>query len=174
MSQKLPGEAERFKSNFDDLFNLIYDLCEECVSKGYEKINLTYVEMACNYVENKAASETIEDFIFYSCRYWSNAKTKSVDFFEENLSDIFTGIFPISKKHLELFEILHIEDEQGEKYLSDEDIEDVWDYIHSCIKISIKYLINNPEVYEIIKVKLASSSDKFVLDLEKVRKEWNL
>lgn len=172
MSQDQPKAEYRLKENIDNLSDFLYELCEESISQGYKGVDLGLIRLACGYVKNYGAQAITEDFILHSVRYWGEIHSKSVTFFETHMANVFGGL-PLSKDQLDMFKILYTaKNEHGQSYVSQDDIDLVWDYLHACCKISISYLHDNQDSYNMLKVKLGSSKKPYTLNLEELTTKW--
>lgn len=174
MSQSQPKAEYRLKENIDYLCDFLYELCEESIAQGNMAVDISLIGLACSYVKNYNAISITEDFIFHSVRYWNEIHSKSVTFFETHMAKVFGGL-PLSKDQLDMFKILYTDkNKNGESYVSEEDIELVWDYLHACCKIAINYMHDNQDSYQMIKVKLGASKNPYTLNLEELAKKWNI
>lgn len=174
MNLNQPKAEDRFKENINYLSSFLYELCEECSCKGYRNIDLKLIGLGCDYITSYTAIKLIEDYVYYSARYWDFIKHKSVEFFEKHIGKVFGGL-PLSEEQLEMFKILHTaRDQNGNPYVSEEDLDLVWEYLHACTIIAINYLFDNPDSYKMIKVKLNASKRPYDLDLIQIAKTWNI
>ena len=172
MAERRPSAEDRIKENIVYLCDLLLDICADAHALGYIDINPSLIKLACDYVKSYNAVNLTEDFIFRSVRYWPQIKEREVSFFENNISSIF-GALPFSSDQLNMFKIIyHATDADGQRFISEDDVGLVWEYLFACCRIAINYMIDNPESYSMIKVKLANSKNPYTLDLDELSKVW--
>lgn len=157
------SEEERFFSNLKDLMALVYELAVMCWESGFKDVSPKLVEFAESFLENYDSTKIINAFIKNSHKYWgapqtdSNGnilcnkdgvyigkggqiKAKSDDFFIKNAYKIFGGL-PVGKDQINAIGIFFkAKDENNNYVIVKEDRDAIWNYIHSLVKIAIKYV----------------------------------
>lgn len=79
--------------------------------------------------------KTICNIIKYSYKYWETIKAKDVDF----LAHHFSTLFP-NTDFSDKLEIIYGNNEAKKNYVSDQDLDIIWRFIHGAIKLCIKYM----------------------------------
>lgn len=130
---KIPPAEERFYGNLKGFFDLTKDILDDLyTSKKYTEIPPALVDIAWGFLCNSDKVQLLENFIKKSHPHWEKIREKDQDFFVSNASCIF-GELPTDK--LNSFLKLLTTDMIGE-----EQKKNIWNYLSSFVKISIKYL----------------------------------
>ena len=140
MASALPPE-DRFHRNVLDLTTFIQDLVGNVFDRGYDIINPNIIGLVSGFLKGYDKTKLIRNFIKYSYPHWDQIRIKDNEFFNENAMEIFRDL-PIN--NINAFQALNnLKDERGDKVICDDDREAVWDFFHSLVKISIKYIHQN-------------------------------
>nr|QBK89678.1 MAG: uncharacterized protein LCPAC001_01910 [Pithovirus LCPAC001] len=122
---------DRFYINLLDLIDLI----REILPKNHDKLKSVII-LAKEYVKNLSSGEKetfIQNFISKSEPYWNDdIYNKKTNFFIKNGFIFFPSIGNGLKVINEII--------GNEKIISNDDRDEVWEYIHSFVKQSIKYI----------------------------------
>lgn len=162
MSKNLT-EEERFFLNLNDLMALIYELSVMCWESGFKDVSPKLVELAEGFLKTSDKNKIINAFIKNSYIYWGapqlddngcilrdinnkyvgkggEIKIKDEPFFIQNAYKIF-GNLPVGKEQINAIGVFFTaKDEHNDYVIEKEDRDAIWIYIHSLVKISIKYI----------------------------------
>lgn len=86
-------------------------------------------------LRNELRHKTVCNVIKYSYKYWENIKEKDMDF----LAHHFSTLFP-NTDFTDKLEIIYGNNDERKNYVSEEDLDIVWRFIHGTIKLCIKYM----------------------------------
>jgi|SRR6056297_641587 len=164
---------EKFGHNIRDLSDLLFDMCEDISEQGCPGINLDMITIAVNIIKKYENVKILDKYIINTSEYWDQILVKDRSFFEDNVFVIF-GDLPVDKSTLENFKSIGKErDQDGNLYVDDEYVEELWEYFHALTKLSIKHLMNDEDEYNTLN--FMSKSKKGVgIDLEKHKNSWQI
>ena len=135
-----PPEEERFHSNVVDLTKLVRDLVGEAFSKGYHIIQPELIDLASGILAGYNKTKIIEGFIARSHRHWHQIHDKKEEFFINHSDAIFSEL-PVS--NVDAFKKLFtLVDDKKRAVIGQDDRNLIWEFLHSMVKICIKYLHN--------------------------------
>ena len=131
-----PSHEDRFKRNLSDLFRLLQKLTQD-----NDKINTSSFAVIGAIINSFESTELISSFIEKSQEHWDLVHRRDVSFIENLCDDIFSDLS--MEDHKIFCNILH--------KITGDDIDMIWGYFDSFIKISIKYIhfIRNPKIKDI-------------------------
>ena len=157
MSSK-PSALDRFFSNAQGLFDLIYDFVFVANKRGIKTVEPEIVKFAGVVIFTALNKElVIKKFIEKSYDHWDKISKKDEMFFLDHAQDVFVGL-PL--EDVNAFRQLFIVPDA----LTEDDKDTLWEYFESLIRISIIYLHENPEI-----------ADDLAIDtVEEDAKKWNL
>ena len=155
----LPTTVERFVLNMEGLFQLISELVDSAYKSNYKIVNPTLVNLA-GFVLFKLDKEyIIKTFIEKSHPHWELIKKRDEDFFINAAGKVFAGL-PVDA--IGAFkELILLRTSTGERFITEDDRDAIWDYFESLVRISLHYLSENPE-----------KNNKWNIDLDKVQLMW--
>ena len=163
-SISLPTTIERFFLNVEGLFNLVSELVNSAYQSGY-KIVSPYLINFAGFVLFKLDKEfVLKTFIEKSHEHWEEIRIRDEDFFINRAGKVFAGL-PLDSVNAfkELF-LLRCSNGNGlgERFVSEDDRDALWDYFESLVRISIHYLQEHPE------------KNIWKIDVEKVFTQWKI
>ena len=133
-----PSPQERFSANVKELSCLIHGIVVKAHKEGYPVINPLLVELASGMIEFFDKRTLIEGFIIHSHEFWPLIKQKEASFFVNHAHVIFQDL-PVG--HVDDFKKLFtLKTPQGQSIVDKEDIEELWSFFGSLVKISIKHV----------------------------------
>jgi hypothetical protein len=169
-SISLPTTIERFFLNVDGLFHLISELVNSAYQSGH-KIVSPYLINFAGFVLFKLEKEfVLKTFIEKSHEHWEQVRLRDEDFFIHRAGKVFAGL-PLDSVNAfkELFLLKSTKGGtengtggSGERFVSEDDRDALWDYFESLVRISIHYLQEHPE------------KNIWNIDVEKVFTQWKI
>lgn len=192
MSDLQPSPEERFYQNVIGLCELIYDIVCDVQVKGVPVVHPDIIQVAITLLQHMNYQTMIEAFISKSdetCiqpdgsrsfkdHCWVKIHSRDRDFFLNNTNVLFSQLPP---DHVKLFgNMFKAEDENGNNVVPKEDEDEVWEFFHSLVKISIKYVHEQRDPIIIVDengkhVKKYGNKKVFPnLELEKHAEMWNV
>lgn len=120
----------RFKENFSGIIDVVYDIALKATKSGYDKLDPTIIKIVGGFVEGLTPTQIIETFITSTYSYWNEIRVKDQDFLMKKADQIFTTFSDKFSLFRGLFD---------GGYVSEADMEILWSYFHSFVKISIRY-----------------------------------
>lgn len=129
---------ERFKVNVITLSQLIYNVVCDAANRGFNIVDSKLIVIASGILAGYNNRIIIDNFIKRSYLCWGQILTKHRQFFSEKSDDIFRDL-PMGKVSAfkQLFES---KDKNGNPVISPEIEEQIWNFFHTFVKISIKYI----------------------------------
>jgi len=141
-------EEERFLENIKCLIQLVAYLTQQARDKGCTIVGKDMIDIASHFITALDKHYLLKTFVFYSHKSWDKIKIRNRDFFtkEGEADNIFKNL-PVEGVYAfrTLFTTL---DKNGKPIITDGDVEDIWDGFGSLVKISIKYINKNPEIFK--------------------------
>lgn len=138
----LPTTVERFFMNVEGLFQLISELVNSAYQSGH-KIVSPYLVNFAGFVLFKLDKEfVIKTFIEKSHKHWEQIRIKDEDFFVTSAGKVFAGL-PMDSVNA-FKELFLLKMSNGERFVSDDDRDAIWEYFESLVRISIHYLQEDP------------------------------
>jgi len=139
----LPTTVERFFMNVEGLFQLISELVNSAYQSGH-KIVSPYLVNFAGFVLFKLDKEyVIKTFIEKSHKHWDQIRLKDEDFFVTSAGKVFAGL-PMDSVNA-FKELFLLKMSNGERFVSDDDRDAIWEYFESLVRISIHYLQEDPK-----------------------------
>lgn len=132
------SEEVRFSKNMIGLAELTFDLTTDCWNAGVTIVNPTLVNLGKGFLENYDKTALINNFIYYSHEHWDEIKARNEQFFVTHSKQIFRDL-PIND--VDAFgNLMTAKDKQGQRIIKQDDIDALWDFFDSQVKICIKYI----------------------------------
>lgn len=132
------SHVDRFYDNMIDLYSLIHELISICYEKGYTQVNPNMVQLVGTFLQAYDRNKIIDNFIEYSHDYWYDIISRDEKSICNNIKHIFRDL-PSDK--VDAFRVLYeARDKQGNRIVDKEDIDAIWDFFDSLIKICVKYI----------------------------------
>ncbi len=136
----LPSEEERFQLNVVDLTKLVRDLVTIAFSKGHHIIQPELIDLASGILAGYNRTKIIDGFISRSHQHWAQIHEKKEEFFINHSDTIFSEL-PVS--NVDAFKKLFtLVDDKKKPVIDQPDRDEIWDFLHSMIRICIKYIHN--------------------------------
>jgi hypothetical protein len=133
------SEYEKLHTNITTLSNLIHELIAKCFEAGYKDINPQLIGVASKYLDTFDKQKLMNIFIEHSYKHWDKIKNREDSFFLEHAKEIFQYV--PGSEHIESFKILYTAvDENGNRIIPQSDIDAIFSFFDSCIKICIKHI----------------------------------
>lgn len=142
-SVSLPTTVERFFMNVEGLFQLVSELVNSAYQAGH-KIVSPYLVNFAGFVLFKLDKEFIlKTFIEKSYEHWEQIRVRDEDFFVHSAGKVFAGL-PLDSVNA-FKELFLVGTSKGDRFVSEDDRDALWDYFESLVRISIHYLQEHPE-----------------------------
>jgi len=139
----LPTTVERFFMNVEGLFQLISELVSSAYQSGY-KIVSPYLVNFAGFVLFKLDKEfVLKTFIEKSHQHWEQIRVRDEEFFVHSAGKVFAGL-PLDSVNA-FKELFLLNTTKGERFVSEDDRDAMWDYFESLVRIAIHYLQEHPE-----------------------------
>lgn len=128
--------------NVEGLFQLISELVNLAYQSGY-KIVSPYLVNFAGFVLFKLDKEFIlKTFIEKSHPHWDQILNRDEEFFVHSAGKVFAGL-PLDSVN-GFKELFLLKSSNGERFVSEDDRDAMWDYFESLVRISIHYLLEHP------------------------------
>jgi hypothetical protein len=157
-TRKLPNTVERFFMNVEGLFQLISELVNSAYQNGYKVVSPYLVNFAGFVLFKLDKNFVLNTFIEKSHEHWEQIRLKDEDFFVSSAGTVFAGL-PLDSVNA-FKELFLLKTKTGERFVSDDDRDALWEYFESLVRISIHYLQEDPK------------RNTFGIDLEKTSALW--
>lgn len=132
----IPSEEEKFNLTLTELLDITQEIIEELNSQKKTNIETGLLLLASGFLASfKDKTKIIEGFIKHSFNYWEKIRIKDESFFVNNCNQIFEGFMGEHAIHLNAFKELF-----DKRLISTDQKNIIWDYFHSMVRISIKYV----------------------------------
>lgn len=154
----LPTTVERFFMNVEGLFQLISELVNSAYQSGYKVISPYLVNFAGFVLFKLDKNFVLKTFIEKSHKHWEQIRLRDEDFFINYAGQVFAGL-PLDDVNA-FKELFLLKTKLGERFVSDDDRDAIWDYFESLVRISIHYLQERPNV------------NVWGIDMEKTISSW--
>ena len=139
------SHAERFMINVDGLLTLTAEIVEIAKTMGVTKLSPKLISVIAGLLKSYKGPKLLERFIDNSFNYWDQIFVKDEDFFNENASKVF-GSLPMDNVNMFKDLVGHPEIVDAETKAT------IWQYFHSFVKISIKYMNDHRTKYQSHKI----------------------
>lgn len=127
----------------EGLFQLINELVNTAYQSGYKIVNPYLVNFA-GFVLFKLDKEfVLKTFVEKSHENWEQIRMRDEDFFVHKAGKVFAGL-PLDSVNA-FKELFLLRNAKGERFITEDDRDALWDYFESLIRISIHYLQEHPE-----------------------------
>jgi hypothetical protein len=128
----------RFANNVSDFTNYLRELFDDCKDSGCQVVPDVLLDLGIQVIESYATRDLIESLIESSKDHWDHIHSKNEKYFDDNLDSVFSGL---KMTNVGLFKkLLTAADEQGEFIVSMVDRENIWDYLHAFVKLSLQFI----------------------------------
>jgi len=138
----LPTTVERFFMNVEGLFQLISELVNTAYQSGYKVISPYLVNFAGFVLFKLNKDFVLRTFIEKSYKHWDQIRVKDEDFFINHAGQVFAGL-PLDEVNA-FKELFVLKTKSGDRFVSEDDRDAIWEYFESLVRISIHYLQENP------------------------------
>jgi hypothetical protein len=138
----LPTTVERFFMNVEGLFQLISELVNTAYQSGYKVVSPYLVNFAGFVIFKLNKEFVLKTFIEKSHKHWEQIRVKDEDFFISHAGQVFAGL-PLDEVNA-FKELFVLKTKSGERFVSDDDRDAIWEYFESLVRISIHYLQEHP------------------------------
>lgn len=129
---------ERFAGNLKALIPVIKAIVGRACNSGLKFVDPQLLDVAGGLLNGFNTTTMIEKFIERSNPFWERIRNKENSFFVENAGLVFDGLqVDIVNSFKMLYESKHAD---GTPVLTPKDEKLLWEYFHSMVKISIKYI----------------------------------
>ena len=146
----IPPPEERFHANIVKMTSLIRGIVERANKAGYDHVTPFLIDVASNYLNNNFDKvQLIEGFIRQSHpldkdghidhSLWDKIRSRDEEFFREKAFDIFKSL-PVDAVNAFKNLSLYRDPKTGQSIIKPEERDEIIDYFHSFVKISIKYI----------------------------------
>lgn len=133
-----PDSKERFTLNTESLFGLIEELVTSANKQGYNTIEPSLIRFVSTVFKTLDKDYVLKRFISKSHKYWDVIRNRDETFLINNAFTVFEGL---TVENINAFKnLLELADEDGEKYICDDDKDVIWEHFESLVKISLSYL----------------------------------
>lgn len=141
-NKPLPTTVERFFMNVEGLFQLISELVNSAYQSGH-KIVSPYLVNFAGFVLFKLDKEfVLKTFIEKSHKHWEQIRVRDESFFVHSAGNVFAGL-PLDAVNA-FKELFILQQSNGERFVTEDDRDAMWDYFESLVRISIHYLQEHP------------------------------
>ena len=137
-----PNTSERFFMNVEGLFQLISELVNSAYQAGHKIVSPYLVNFAGFVLFRLDKSFVIDTFIEKSHTHWDEIRLKDEDFFVSSAGTVFAGL-PLDSVNA-FKELFLLKTKTGERFVSEDDRDALWEYFESLVRISIHYLQEDP------------------------------
>lgn len=174
MSNRTYTPSERFKQNLLVLFDIINEMYTEGQENGVIESKFNILSLVKIYIKRTSGDYMLKRFIKRTNEYWDKIHKKDLEYFkemglqlfsivedkgvdafkdEEEMKESNQLISSLSGEHIKTFKLLlsstyHIDGEEYEIF-DNETQGDVWNIMHSFVKISLAYIHESREPYEV-------------------------
>lgn len=165
MNSNTPVSYERFKSNMLILFDIIYEMFEDAQEHKIVPAKLGILKILKICIKSSSGEKMIKNFIKRSHPFWDKIREKDIEYFKNMGLDLFKdfeekGLDGVKNKeefqdntgfmksltgdHINTFKIIleSSYEYEGENFdiFDEERRSDVWQIMHSFVKISLVYI----------------------------------
>lgn len=140
--RSLPTTVDRFFMNVEGLFQLISELVNSAYQSGYKVVSPYLVNFTGFILFKMNKDYVIRTFIEKSHKHWNEIRVKDEDFFLNHAIHVFSGL-PLDDVN-SFKELFLLKTAAGDRFVSDDDRDAIWEYFESLVRISIHYLQENP------------------------------
>jgi hypothetical protein len=126
---------ERFRSNLINFVQYMSTIVKPVLPEMSNPIVIGYV---LSVINNANSSEMMYKFIDRSNKHWDDSFDKKESSLLSNISELFEDL--PQDKVSKICSVFNTTDEKGNLVINNSQREIIWSYIHSFIKISIKYI----------------------------------
>ena len=157
-SNRKPNTTERFFMNVEGLFQLISELVNSAYESGYKIVSPYLVNFAGFVLFRLDKNFVIETFIEKSHTHWEEIRLKDEEFFLSSAGTVFAGL-PLDSVNA-FKELFLLKNKSGERFVSEDDRDALWEYFESLVRISIHFLQEDP------------NRNKWGIDMDQVVSQW--
>jgi hypothetical protein len=166
---------DRFLQNIQALINISKEPLQKCYDLGLKCNHPMMLDFAVNFLESFDKKKLIENFIEKSFNDWDKIKERNIEYFLKNIETILEET-PFKKSTM--FETIYkAVDSDGNKVLTEELQDQLWEAIHGMIKICISYIHKErqPVIKEVDGEKKYIYRNQYMkhINLKTVAHSWN-
>lgn len=114
-------------------------MVEDVYELGHKRIHPKLMDAIKAYLLDKNINDVIAKFIEGSIKFWEQLRAHDEEFFVKNVGQVF-GSLPYPDEIAEFSRLFLLVDIDGERMLSSEDREIIWEHFDSMIRICIVYI----------------------------------
>lgn len=130
--------VSKFAKNIEEFINMLREIFNDCKESGCQIVPDILLEIGIREIKSYATREIIESLIDCSNYHWEEMHEKNESYFEKNLALIFSGL---KMENVGLFKkLLVAQDENGELIVTDIDRDNIWNYLHAFIKLTLSFI----------------------------------
>lgn len=134
----MDSAPQRFASNIRGATQKIVQYLTPMYEKGLISFSPQLLLYAVEMLEGQGKERLLDGFIEATYTVWDQAQRKDMDFFREHACDIFNDL-PKDKVKI-IVDVMEMKDPDGNKYITDEMMDEIWKYVFNFVKISIKWI----------------------------------
>lgn len=130
--------VDKFAANVKSFIEYLRDLFQDCKESGHQIVPDILLEMGIQVVEGYSTRDLIESLIETSYEHWRHIHERNDLYFNQNLDSVFAGL---KMQNVKLFEkLLTTRDSKDQLVVSDQDRENIWDYLNSFVKLALQFI----------------------------------
>lgn len=188
---EIPSADKRFLNNTVVIIEIIKDVITNLEASGVKSpINGFLLDIAKGYVSSTDSEKAINMFISRTAQHWESIRGKDPNFLKEYMAQsMFDDLDKFKDQIAGVPKLLNIvTDEKQMETLSKkaeikELIDEIWDVMGSCVKISINYVHEGRKPVEVVskgegdvEVAKMKYTQRFYPDLsvKKLKEFWNM
>lgn len=134
-----PHEVDGKVELRDGFTGAIHEIISDLWDQGYKQVDPKLIKLIEAWLNTEPILDIMNTFIANSYPFWSQIKKRKEDFFVSNLEKVFEKL-PYKDKLGKFSKLFTMTDEFGERILSKEDRDIIWEYMESLVRISIVYI----------------------------------
>jgi hypothetical protein len=154
----LPTTVERFFMNVEGLFQLISELVNSAYQSGHKIVSPYLVNFAGFVLFKLDKDFLLKTFIEKSNEHWEQIRVRDEEFFVHSAGKVFAGL-PLDAVN-SFKDLFLLRTPSGDRFVSEDDRDAMWDYFESLVRISIHYLQEHPQ------------KNIWNIDVEKTKSKW--
>lgn len=137
--QSEPTQTEKFENVMCSLCDNIKGMLSDVYEMGHQRLHPKLLDAIKAYLLEKDIEGVIEKFVNGSINFWEQLRSHDEDFFVKNVGKVF-GDLPYPDEIAEFSRLFLLTDVAGERILTEEDRDIIWEHFDAMIKICIKYI----------------------------------
>lgn len=173
----LPSEEERFSKNASDLTGFLYVVVDGAYKKGHKVVNPELIQFVSCIMQGFPKKDLIEGFAKHSNKHWELIRNKDRSFFIDHAHTVFADL-PVSSVN-SFKQLFTLTDDKNCSIISKDDVESLWGFFFSLVKITIKYIHKKRSPIKIINSDNSVTHKYLVdfmneIDLSKAPEKWKI